>query len=161
MNDRLAARVKAKNRANEIANRLEIEFKEIFRPFVGKKILLQTGGFIKSINETLKKYNFPENKVFRIWKTDTTYSLNFRISAAEVENYNCSSCSAESRISIGKLDGNILTAIEETNHPQKTDFSAEEIQRLRDLVRQKESEVNQIRNQYYGFGENDQGGVFC
>ena len=72
---KLAARVAAKNRANQIANEIYAPLKAIFDPYVGKKILTQDSSFIHKLRDAVANYLAPLNKPgLQIYRYSPTFS---------------------------------------------------------------------------------------
>lgn len=155
MNNRLEARVKAKNLVNAKANGIEPKLREIFAPYVGKKILKVDGSLVSEIAEKLKQFNYPAQNEFRFWHEKLSYSLVFTLSmSADIKDHG-SHESADAKVNIGTMDGQILEKINELIFALPTNYSVKSIKNARERAREKEHELNLIKSEYACFGEND------
>lgn len=156
MNNRLIARVNAKNRANTIAAQIEKEIREIFRPYVGKKIFLNGGDLIAPLRGKLEQYTFPHQKQYRFYRLrHLKYILSFEVGISEQIQGNSGCASAKSIAHIGTLDGGVIL---ETISPDIYNFqqyTPEEIETLRDEAFKKESELRAIQSKFACFGVDD------
>jgi hypothetical protein len=155
-NPRLVARVNAKNRANAIAHRIEREIREIFRPYIGKKVLLNGGGLIAPLRKQLDQYDWPQQKEYRFYRNNLKYTFSFEVSVSEPIHGDTGIFTARAYVAVGSLDGeNTLESISpETGLPPQQ-YTAEEIEQLRIDARKKEGELNKIKNKFACFGEYD------
>lgn len=153
MNNRLAARVEAKNLVNSKANELAPKIKEIFAPYVGKKIFKADRSFVAGIPESLKP--FFQEEVTRIWCHRLEYTLLFKISASKPIEENSGCEYAEANIRIGTLDDQILKEIDELTWTLPTNYSVAGIEHARARARELEHQLSVVRLEYACFGEND------
>ena|ERR1035437_6516535 len=152
----LEAKVAAYNRVHKIANRLQRELIEKFRPFVGKKILTQSGLAAK-----VKHLNPDSTKEYHIYRYSSNYSLTFCVKTWEQAKNRygnnpsySSSHYAEASFNVGELDGDILKKLSEPTL-LKEDFSVEEVKQLRIEEKELEEKARTALNKLYPFGKYD------
>lgn len=155
MNNRLTARVEAKNLVNAKANEVESKLREIFLPYVGKKILKVDGSLVSEIGEKLAQFNYPAQNEFRFWREKLNYSLVFTLSMSVNIKDHGSHESAEAKINIGQIDGQILKEINELVYILPTNYSAASIEHARARARELDRQLSVVRSEYTCFGEND------
>jgi hypothetical protein len=146
MNNRLTARVLAKNTVNAKANELAPKFREIFAPYVGKKIFKANRSFIAEITEKLKPFLYPQKKEFQIWCHRLEHSLIFKIKCSKQIGGHSSREYAEANIQIGSLDGQILKAIEELVYLLPTIYLAAGVEHARARARELEYQLSVVRS---------------
>jgi hypothetical protein len=146
---RLAAKVAGQNRVNAEANTLERELVEIFRPFIGKKILTH-GGLTAKIKPLIPKRELP----FRLWRAPSSYTLSWKLDVTEHDSEH-SVCYREAWIHVGKLNGYTLESLCDPQ-TRRTDYTIAEISDKRERLKQYEEAYRQARSALDGFGEYDQ-----
>ena len=89
MANKLAARIRARNRCAKEANRLAPILLDTFRPLVGKKILKKDGSFLAKYENLLPE--FPNNVPLNVIRHWSDYNLAWEVKACESfgEDYGC------------------------------------------------------------------------
>lgn len=144
MND-TQAKIIARNRLNSQINIFAPVILENLKPFVGTKIILQTGDLaakFKSAMEGILGFEKLAPKL-QIYRFNLSYSfvLTFKTSEPTGE-FGC--VYQEESVIFGKLDGGILTSLEAEIPQNKTDYSLEEIAQIRrelDIIESKKREL--------------------
>ena len=152
---RLIAKVAAKNKCHTLANALTVELMDALKPFVGKKVIKTDS----SLLESMLKITTPICEKYRqlgarVWRHSSSYSVAFGVSANAIIEGKGSTENAECVIYIGKIDGQIMTALENAC-VRPTDYSAEKIHNARIELAKAKAVVNRIENDLCGFGEWD------
>lgn len=158
MNNKLAAKISARNYVNSLANDLLPEILEAVKPFLGKKVALQTGGLSAKMNEALKPFR-SSSVTNHVWFSARTYTLevNFRTCQGIVGG-NGGCVYAEQAVQFAELErnnGNLKQL-----YPAKTfrtDFSTEEIETARHNVKVARDAMHEAEWKLVGFGEHDNG----
>ncbi|MAG28105.1 hypothetical protein CMI47_21475 [Candidatus Pacearchaeota archaeon] len=155
----LAARIVARNRANEVANQLYAEIIGIFRPLVGQKIVKVDGSLLGKIKDQLPKWDFPDDKfpkpTVMVYKGSSTYTLSFTVkTCAQVIGEGC--CTYEEcTVYVCDLDGqNVGERIYDPPNA-RTDFTADEVNRLREEYKTKKKAADEAHSALHPFGEID------
>ena len=81
-NEQLAARIKARNRAGEVAKELFPQFVEIFKPLVGEKVCKVDGSFLKKIADQLPSGDYPDafpDPTVMYYRNRSEYTVSFTI----------------------------------------------------------------------------------
>lgn len=152
---RLVAKVAAKNKCHTLANALTVELLDALKPFVGKKVIKTDCSLLESVSKIVSPIFDKYRKLgARVWKHSSSYSLAFGIAADAMIEGKGSTENAECIVYIGKLDIQIMTALENAC-VRPTDYSAEKIHNARIELAKAKAVVNQIEGDLCGFGEWD------
>lgn len=157
MNNKLAAKVSARNYVNSLANDLLPEILEAVKPFIGKKVALQTGGMSAKLDAALARFR-SSTVTNQIWFHARTYTLEvfFRTCQSVVGGNSC--VYAEQAVTFAELERNNGNLKE--IYPAKTfrtDFFAEEIELARRDVTVAREAMRAAEWRLAGFGEHDNG----
>lgn len=148
---KLAARVQGVNQSNAIAMEWQKKLIEIFKPFVGQKILKADGYLLDKINKLMPK--FPEGNV-TIWRPGSNYSLYWTVKVSiSVENYGV--IYSERPFYVGKIKGNVLESIETDLLDLKIDHTSAEIAQKRTEYFAAKKKAEDLLSGLYPFGEFD------
>ncbi len=148
--EKLEARIKAVNTANATANNLYTQLAQTFTPLIGQQILKQNGDLLLKIENKLPP--LPNTTKLRAYYRKSNFSLNWTISANEQSDTNTHY--HETTITIGELNGLVLANITPP-HIQKTDYSVEEIERLRKAYTAAKKIADTAHSALQPFGEHD------
>jgi hypothetical protein len=169
--ERLNARVRAHNRVNKRALELHGELVEIFRPFIGKKVLTNSG-FVAKLRPQIDAIRDREGSSheggFQLYYNGGRYSLVFTLKAWEPykgEQYGGSY--AEASIYVGEfgnqtsqnpegLPQDHLASVRETPPDLRTDYSADEVRALRKAEREASEKAREAESALSPFGRYDQ-----
>jgi hypothetical protein len=149
--DRLEAKVKAFNRAGVEATRWQKKFLEIFAPYVGKKVLTNSG-LVHKLKEATK--DTPNTVPVSLYR-EAQYSHSLIYTVKTCESYGEHSCCyAEVSFYVGKLSGDVLTELQE---PQnfRTQYTVKEITEKRDDYKAKKAASDAAMSALFPFGEFD------
>src|SRR5574343_57589 len=144
MND-TQAKIIARNRLNSQINLFAPVILESLKPFVGTKIILQTGDLaakFKSAMEGILGFEklAPKLQIYR-FNLSYSFTLTFKTSEPTGE-FSC--LYQEESVTFGRLDGGVLTSLESEIPQNKTDYSLEEIAQIRrelDIIESKKWEL--------------------
>lgn len=157
MNEKLQARVNARNRANKIANELYPKLKALFEPWIGKKIQLKDGSLSLKLKEEANKildsyYKLSPNSI-QVYFVCSNYSIYYVVKTSEpLPNYSVTY--AETSIYICSTRDQTLEKIYDPQD-RRTDFTVEEITEARKQAEDKRKELQSIEAKYAAFGEHD------
>jgi hypothetical protein len=171
--ERLNAKVRAHNKVNARANELHPELLEVFRPFVGKKVLVNGNGLVAKLRPQIEALRERESQPgrgrFQLWLDSSTYHLSFTLKAWESyqgEQYGGSY--AEATINVGELGRNGATHGDHCDVPRdhlatlnevplalRTDYNAEEVRALRIAAEAAEAKAREFVSALYPFGKYD------
>src|SRR4051812_4379610 len=129
MNPVLEAKVKAVNAANKYGHELYNSLVPIFKPLIGCKIEKQDGQLLKSIQKQLPE--FPYNNKLSVYKITSNYSLAYCVKTCVMIDGMEFCVYHEAVVCIGNMREGVLLEIL-SPFKEKTDYSAEEIQSLRE-----------------------------
>ena len=149
--NRIDAKVKAVNRANDYANKLHPVLAAIFEPLVGKSILKAGGGILAKYEKLLPK--FPSDNQMIVYRDIARYSLAWTVKVWESSG-EWGTQYHETTVYVGNLEGAILSLIS-PSAAHRTDYSAEKIGELRLVYREAQKVADEARNALWPFGEFD------
>jgi len=152
LQNRLAAKVKAVNRANEEAIKWHKLLVAIFAPLVGNQLFKATGGLLEKYRKLLPV--FPNTPSLYFSMGISNYRLSWVVKTCEMIEGTCGCLYHETTIDIGKLDNGVLTEMYDT-FTARTDYTAEEITAKREAIRAAEKVLSNARSALYPFDEND------
>jgi hypothetical protein len=157
--ERLNARVRAYNKVNARANELHRELLAIFRPFVGKKILTNSG-FIAKLRPQLEALRERESQPgrgrFQLYTTSTTYTLTYVLKgwdAYQGEPHGGSY--AEVGRNGNGLPGDHLASVNSEPLALRTDYDAEAVRVLRKAAEAAADKAREAESALYPFGKYD------
>jgi hypothetical protein len=164
--ERLNAKVRAFNKVNARANELHGELVAMFRPFVGKKILTQSGFIAKlkpQIDALRERESHPGRGRFQLYTGSSHYTLSFVLKAWEsYQGEEHGGSYAEAYLHLGELGKNSNGLPEDhlaslTSEPLalRSDYSADEVRRLREEAKQAEERAREAQSALHPFGQYD------
>lgn len=132
-NNKLAARVKALNKANEIANEIFPKLQSIFKPYIGQKIIKGDGTLLAKIVE--KVVILPNTGTLRITRPRNDYTLRWAVSVCE---HFCETTVVyeEAQVYVGDVSGGILERLAVDSLNLRTDYTVEEVEQKRETYRE-------------------------
>lgn len=154
--DSLAAKIQGRNQCHDIANKLEPVFKAALAPFAGKKIA-NVGGVVcdkvrKVCAEAVKAAGLPDSYYW----SSARYSLYVTVKVCTTINDR--SHYAEQGIYLGDMIDNshdFKAVAPPMEKPFRTDYTKEEIQRLRAELRAVQDRESELKSALSYFGEHD------
>ncbi len=150
MNEMLAARVKAVNRANEYAGVLYQKLVEVFQPLVGQPVL-------KADGQLFKKIVLPElaNKnSLSVYRLDSKYSLAWVVKTCEYIEVSNSCVYHDTTVYVGSIDGNVLTGILSPPNEYPA-YTVEQVVAARNYYKDLKKIADEAKDALYPFGEYD------
>jgi len=158
MNNKLKARVKARNKANEYSNKLYPILAAIFASLVGQKILTAPGDLTAKVKKLMPELpNTTGLSVFRdrsSYRYGSWYSLSWTVKVCEMVEGGCTCVYEEVTVYIGKLEGQVLSEIEKPCNG-RTDYTVKEVEQWREEYKRAAREADKARCALFPFGEND------
>lgn len=143
-NLRIEARVKARNRANEEANRLQALLIPFFAPYVGQKILKADGTLLQKIKDKMPALEDAQVPGRHIYRQTSDYTLGWTVKTNEMDSeHTCTY--AETTAYIGDLRNGVLEAIAK-GHTHRTDWTVAEVQAVREQIRAAENALSEARS---------------
>ena len=150
---KLAAKVKAVNRAHAYVPELYGNLVEVFRPYVGQKIIKADGSLLAKINSQLPVLPLMGHAL-SVYRHRSDYSLAWTIKTCEsTGDYGC--LYYEATVYVGDLIGGVLSQLADAPLPvnYRTDYTVEEIAANREAVKVAEQAYNDAKGKLYIFGE--------
>jgi hypothetical protein len=156
-NERLEARVKARNRCHAIANELYPQLAEFFRPYVGQKIERADGPLMAKISakleEAIPKLFDPLPQGAQVWRSPSDYSLVWTVKVCE--GYGPHSCCYEDcSVYVGNMRGGVLESLYPPE-ARREDFTADEIEQARQAYEAAHKHAEDLESKLFPFGESD------
>jgi hypothetical protein len=152
MNNSLPARVEAVNLANSYANSLYPKLIEVFTPFVGQKIITQSGSLFNKIQNLVDKLELPNTSRISVYKNICRYSLSYVVKVCIV--YNEIAHYHESYFYVGEIRENFLTKI--CDGPEyKENYTEEGIRQARLDYENAKKIADEAESKLYPFGQYD------
>ena len=151
MNEKLAAKVKATNKANQTAIELYPKLVAVFRPLIGQKIVKIDGSLLTKIADLLPP--LPNDHDLRVYRNRSEYTLSWIVNASEqVNDHSCTY--AEIGLYIGDLNGNVLTKI--YDEPQlRANYTVTEVEAQRAAYWSAQKVADAAKSALHPFGEYD------
>lgn len=155
MNNKLAAKIIARNYVNCLANDLLPEILEAVRPFVGQKVIRKTGGMSGKLDAALGTFRY--SAITNIWFNVGTEHLKVTFKTRQVIVDGNGGCVyAEQAVTFAGLeDGNGVLKELYPTEPFRTDFTVEEIETARKRLRIARNAAYAAELKLGGFGEYD------
>lgn len=154
----LEAKVRAVNKANAEANRLQPLFINAFRQFVGKKILTHNGLAQKPkqvVENLLPPFVADGYKTPHVYRNPSNYVLRFDVKTCE-QNGEHTCAYHEASFYVGELDGYDLKNVATEYIPLRADYTAEEVRQLRKNLDEAEQAQREAQSKLGPFGRYDQ-----
>lgn len=145
---RLAAKVKATNRANANANALYAAFAAAAKPFIGQKIFKADGELTTKFKAALPALPF------YFYQSRSNYSLSYVTKESESIEGQSSCIYAESYAYIASVRLSALVQLHDAPN-LRTDFTVEEIAKARKDVEDAETALDVLKGKLSGFGMYD------
>lgn len=157
MNNKLAAKIIARNRVNTLANILLPEIVKVLVPFVGQKVALKTGGMSDKLDKALLR--FRESGSGNVVWFDCRYGLEACFKTCQ--STDAGGCVyAEQAVTLGGIkqtrEGGILESVNTRWH-FRTDYTVQEIEIVRKSVEIAREALRAAEWKLIGFGEHDNG----
>lgn len=148
--ERTEAKVKAYNRAAKRALELYDSLSEVFKKFVGEKILKVDGSFLVKVSNFIP---FMENKPeIQIYRHQSKYSLVWVVKASEQVQGQSFVEYMEVSVYVGELDGDVLKSI--CAKPNlRHNFTIEEVIKKQEDVKAAQAKLDAARSAIHPFGE--------
>jgi len=150
--NRLEARIRAVNRANAYANELSAKLKELFRPFVGQKVLKADNTLMEKYKKVLPKFTCTPN--LSVYRYTSEYSLVFIVKTCEGDN-NGHAYYHETSVYVGELQNGFLTKVGDEPLNLKTDYTAADITAKRQAYNAAKRLADEALSALHPFGEYD------
>lgn len=156
---KLELRVRCVNQTHAIANGLYPKLAELFRPYVGQKILKTTGELLKVIKDQEKALELPHNPKFSVYRDPSDYSLSYLVTGRDwipspVTGHSDYSCYHNATIYLGSLKGQTLEGLS-IFHELRTDYSADQVLKDREGFLTARKAFEDARSKLDFFGEYD------
>lgn len=154
---RLAAKVRAVNRAHEYANKLYPWLVEKFAPLVGQKILKQDGSLLAKYADLVPE--LPSTHNLHVYRHHSDYSLAWTVKTSEPESGDGSGPHTvlyyEVTFYVGDLRGQTLEKLTVHQFTARTDYTAAEVAGKREAYEKAKQAADDARSALYPFGEYD------
>lgn len=149
MNEPLAAKVKAVNRANEYANDVAQVLAKFFQPYVGQTIIKADGSLLAKIEKKMPVFA-NNNSLVVLFRRGR--DLDFEIKACEniVGTYQC--VYHHAYITVGDMRGGELLSIRMPN-VHRCDYTVEGVLAAGEAVREARSALSTAQGNLEPFGE--------
>jgi len=161
----LEAKVAARNKVNALALEMAPKMIATLAPFVGKKIVNQTGGLSAKAKACLPNDNCTNGAQF--WYRANNYSVDACFKVCEISkgrlygqefngevSQDCIGSYAEQSITLCVVDGLNCERLGPEAH-LRTDYSVAEVQAARIALRAAQNALDEARSNLSGFGEYD------
>ena len=145
----LEARVKARNRAAQVATELQKVLREFFAPLEGEKILKVDGGLLAK--HILPE--FPRDSGLMVYRHASDYSLAWVVKTNENIEGKQSCVYEEVVIYVGELNNQVLTSL--SPESDWTTHTAEKVVELRKQYKEVKDLADKAKSRLHPFGEYD------
>jgi len=135
----LAAQVAAWNRCNAEANKLAVLLAEVFKPFIGKKIICNGGSLTQRAQSAIPELSHVLE--LNIWHACSVYALHYMVRVCEHEDRGdyCGSRYAETHVVIGQIKDRVLESVNTPCTDLRTDYTESEILAKREALQKAEA----------------------
>lgn len=148
LHDVMVAKVNAVNTANGAANYYDNVLREIFRPFVGQKVVNANGQFIKKIRDLLGNVDLPNNIRLRVFRYKSNYNIAY--SAKSCENTSGRCVYHETLFYIGSLKGGVLKELTPSLE-RRSNYTVCEVSQAYEKFEALSKEASKVIEPYYMF----------
>lgn len=148
---KLIAKVKAVNKANDYANQLYVQLVAIFQPLVGQQILKVHGDLLLKIEKMLPV--FKNSNGLRVYRSRSDYSLIWTVNANERECPDGGTQYHEVSVYVGKLDHGTLTDVYDSGPGGRRDYTPEEVKDKRETYKAAKEIADKANSALHPFGE--------
>lgn len=153
----LEARVRGVNRANEIANKLYVDFRRVLEPFFGQKVIKSEGGLMKKVQDAINTLQLPSTVQIHVYRYQSDYSLCWTVKTCESvpKGEYSHAYYHETTVYVAEL-AHKHTLSKWYDPPQfKTDYKAADVQAAREKFKDAQKALDDARSALVPFGEYD------
>ena len=157
----LEAKVELVNGVNAYINQIFPIYREIFAPYVGKKIYIGSGEFVAPLRKKIAEIKHDK---FHVYQYSSMYSICY-----VVKNHVCVPSKIKQReddritmyyeqsfyVADLEYDKLTLKKLYEEDKSFKTDYKADDIQAARERFQKAKKELDEARSALYPFGESE------
>lgn len=151
--EKLVAKVKAVNRANEEASKMFPLLAESLKPFLGKQVIKKEGGLLEKVKKVLPA--LPNDVRLQVFRHTLSCSLAWTVKTCEMIGQTHTCLYHEVTVYVGELDRGVLVRFESHPFNGRTDYTAEEVESLRAQYAAAKKLADIARNNLHPFGEYD------
>lgn len=147
----LSLKIKATNKANDIANRLYRQMADVFGNLVGQKILKADGSFTKKVEALVPKpigSGADGVHVYKSYSGKWAVSWTVRVTVFDGDDH----VDAEATAYVCEMEGDTVKCLH-SQSPLKTDYDFLIVQTLRELAKMKKKEYDEAQSACYPFEE--------
>lgn len=151
----LEARVRGVNAAHAYASTLTPLLRERFTPLVGQKVVKNDGTLLAKFAGLLPE--FPNGVKLHVYKHVSAYSLAWTVKTCEVDVVDGTGHAYyyETVVYVGDLANGVLTSIERHPCTLRTDYTVEDVVKVRKEFEVARKVFEDARSALYPFGEYD------
>jgi hypothetical protein len=149
---RLAARVRAINKANAYAIELYGQLAAVFAPLVGKEIQKNGGDLLAKVAKLMPV--LPNRHDLMVYYHRSNFSLGWTVKTCEMIEGTHTCTYHETTVYIGELDGHTLTKLCDP-FTARTDYSEAEVRANRKAYEDAKKIADDLHSKLYPFGEYD------
>jgi len=149
----LEAKVEAVNKANEYAAKLHTQLTGVFNDLVGKKVLKADGIVLEKYKKVMPE--LPNTPGLRVYARPdkARYSLAWNVNVYVFHDRGSSY--HETTVYVGSLKDGVLTELTPFGEGYRTDYTAEEVRKLRETYKEAKKASDEAYSKLYYFGEYD------
>jgi len=154
--DRLAAKVRAVNRAHQIAREIYPRLLEAMRPFIGSKVYTVNGALLAKVEKALPDLpheNGPGGGVM-VYRYTSTYSLVWIVKVHQTDSQGIAHY-AEASVYVGETDGGALLKRECQATDYRTDYTETEIRAKQAALIDAQKALREAQSALFPFEERD------
>ena len=149
----LSAKVIAVNRVHSVANDLYPKLVEVFKPYVGEKILKHDGSFLKKIEGIASFVDMRDMHNMHNFRINSDYNLAWTIKTSEKDS--ATTCLYYSvGLYIANISNGVLTDIMNADQ-RRTDFTVEEVEEKQRLLKEAYKAYDKAKSALFPFEELD------
>lgn len=153
---KLECKILTRNRVNQMVKETALAMITAVKPFVGKKVVLQTGDLSAKFKEVIKKFTDNSTPKKQIYRVRSDYSLTFCVRTSHTDEL-AGTFYAEQPFYLGELNDGVLENLQDIKYINdfRTDYKAEDILAAREELKITEQKVREIESKLYVFGRYD------
>lgn len=148
----LRLRIKATNRANDLANKIHQQMTEFFRRYVGQKVVNADGCWTKKLGPLIPRPIGEGQSGVHVYKSNDYNQVSWKVRVIEFTADGQDHVDAESWTYVLLLEGDKLKELR-TMDMRRTDYDYATVKAARELAKVKKKEYDEAQSACYPFEE--------
>lgn len=151
-NSALEARVLGVNTAHAYANAIWPKLADVCRPFIGKKVIIQSGDLIAKLKDAVEALNLRNDNKLHVYRDRSSMWIRYIVKTCV--DFAGHAYYYEAAVYVADMEGGIMQDITHTAN-YKTDYDAAEVALLREQYKEKKKAADAAHSALHPFGERE------